>query len=48
MISHEDEEKTIKVLEIIEDVNKEDKLGNSYLMAANPNHNINPLLKALG
>ena len=65
MISQEDEEKTLKVLEIIDDVNKEDKLGNSYLtiaciehkvkvieklldMGANPNHNTNPLLKALG
>lgn len=47
MISHEDEEKTLKVLEIIEDVNKEDKLGNSYLTIACLEHKVKVIEKLL-
>lgn len=47
MISHEDEEKTLKVLEIIEDVNKEDKLGNSYLTSACLEHKVKVIEKLL-
>lgn len=47
MISHEDEEKTLKVLEIIEDVNKEDKLGNAYLTIACLEHKVKVIEKLL-
>lgn len=64
IIAHENEDNALIVLENIEDVNKEDQFGNTYLtiaclehkikviekllaVGADPNHQTNPLLKAL-
>ena len=47
MISHEDEEKVLKVLEVAEDVNKEDKYGYTYLTVACSEHKIQVIEKLL-
>lgn len=46
-ISHEDEEKCLKVLEIAEDVNKEDKYGYTYLTSACQHHKVKTIEKLL-
>lgn len=47
MISHEDEEKTLKVLEITDDINREDKLGYTYLTNACLYHKVKVIEKLL-
>ena len=47
MIAHEDEEKVLKVLEVAEDVNKEDNYGYTYLTAACSEHKVKVIEKLL-
>lgn len=47
IISHEDEDKALNVLEMIEDVNREDKLGNTYLTIACLEHKVKVIEKLL-
>lgn len=47
MISHEDEEKVLKVLEAAEDINKEDKYGYTYLTVACSEHKLKVIEKLL-
>ncbi len=47
IISHEDEDTALNVLEMIEDVNREDKLGNTYLTIACLEHKVKVIEKLL-